>query len=305
MNKLRLTLLTFLNEGRPRARRRSWLMLRPGALVLIGMVCWTALAAEPPTDGAQPGTNATPDTPHQSLMMKAPKGAITGGIDPHGDSLLSIQNSLEQFANPAFVLRLFLSLTLAVGCAWLIASHPRNSRRAQSFSDLEERKALIILGVAGAIVAELGGIAPTLAFVIFGIGALLRFRTVLDNPKATGKAILVVVVGMASGMGSWMMAVFVTAFSWVLLYWLDSHHACQMTIRLNGNGGDPKLLQAQVQRMLATQRCRVQGCTVTKGGKRMEFLFQLPAGLDQEALETTFRDELSKSGEARVKLELL
>ena len=84
---------------------------------------------------------------------------------------------------------------------------------ADPLADLEERKALILLGVVGAVVAELSGTSQTLAFVIFGIGALLRFRTVLDNPKLTGKAIMVVVVGLACGMGSWAMAVFVTALA--------------------------------------------------------------------------------------------
>ena len=42
--------------------------------------------------------------------------------------------------------------------------------------------------MVGAVVAELSGTSQTLAFVIFGIGALLRFRTVLDNPKLTVKA---------------------------------------------------------------------------------------------------------------------
>ncbi len=44
----------------------------------------------------------------------------TGGVDPHGDSLLSIQNSFQQFEHPAFVLRLFLSLSLAAACACTI-----------------------------------------------------------------------------------------------------------------------------------------------------------------------------------------
>src|SRR5205807_5733181 len=87
---------------------------------------------------------------------------------------------------------------------------PRRSL-ANPLSDLEERKALILLGMVGAVVAELSGTSQTLAFVIFGIGALLRFRTLLDNPKLTGKAITVVVVGLACGMGSWAMAVFVAA----------------------------------------------------------------------------------------------
>src|SRR5262249_14941807 len=100
---------------------------------------------------------------------------------------------------------------LAVGCAWVIAWHPRRASLVDPLADLEERKALILLGVVGAVIAELTGASQTLAFVIFGIGALLRFRTVLDNPKLTGKAITVVVVGLACGMGSWAMGVFVTA----------------------------------------------------------------------------------------------
>src|ERR1700734_4039837 len=118
---------------------------------------------------------------------------IGGGIDPQGDSWLSIRNSLEQFLNPEFMLRLFLSLTLAVACAWVLAWDPRRSSSLDSPSDFEERKTLVLLGMVGAIVAELSGTSQTLAFVIFGIGALLRFRTALDNPKLNVKAVIVVV----------------------------------------------------------------------------------------------------------------
>ena len=41
-------------------------------------------------------------------------GATTGGTDPHGNSWLSIQHSIQQFAHPEFLLRLFLGFTLAV-----------------------------------------------------------------------------------------------------------------------------------------------------------------------------------------------
>jgi hypothetical protein len=159
------------------------------------------------------------------------KAGATGGIDPKGNSWVSIQQSIEQFAHPQFILRLFLSLSLAVACAWAIAWHPRRSSLMNPLSDFEERKALILLGMVGAVVAELSGTSSTLAFVIFGIGALLRFRTLLDNPKLTGKAITIVVVGLACGMGSWAMAVFVTAFTWLLVFWLDSHASCRVRIR--------------------------------------------------------------------------
>ena len=237
------------------------------------------------------------------LLMRAPK-PTTGGVDPHGDSWQSIKNSFQQFGHPEFVLRLFLSLSLAVACAWAIAWHPRSSKGVDPVAELEERKALLILGVVGAIVAEISGATPTLAFVIFGIGALLRFRTVLDNPKATGKAILVVVIGLACGMGSWTMAVFVTAFSWVLLYYLDSHLTCHLTIRAGGEG-DSKVLQDTVESLLLANRCRIQSCTFSKGKKRMQFLVHMPAGLNRAKLEAEIKAKLPRTGDSDITLELI
>ena len=200
--------------GRSSNRRLGRALRAIAVVAVIALVCVLSSAAF----GANPAEE----------MAKV--GA--GGIDPKGNSWLSIEKSLEQFAHPSFILRLFLSLTLAVGCAFAIAWHPRRASIRNPLADFEERKALILLGVVGAVVAELSGTSQTLAFVIFGIGALLRFRTVLDNPKLTGKAIMVVVVGLACGMGSWAMAVFVTAFSWSLMFWLDSHSSCRVRIRL-------------------------------------------------------------------------
>src|SRR5213083_3678693 len=185
------------------------------------------------------------------------KAGATGGIDPKGNSWVSIEKSVEQFGHPEFILRLFLSLTLAVGCAFAIAWHPRRASLRDPLSDFEERKALVLLGVVGAVVAELSGTSQTLAFVIFGIGALLRFRTLLDNPKLTGKAITVVVVGLACGMGSWAMAVFVTAFTWLLVFWLDSHASCRVRIRLDDNV-DPNPIFGMMQSLLVSHHCRLQ-----------------------------------------------
>lgn len=305
----------------------GWLfgrVLGVGAAVIL-LLCLTAFAADP-AETTSAATGSSADAPGNAVLTKETakdavlgetnrhaksvfeqaitKGATTGGVDPHGDSGQSIKNSVQQFARPLFMVRLLLSLALAVGCAWVIAWHPRSSKRRDPLAELEERKAFIILGVVGAIVAELSATSPTLAFVIFGIGALLRFRTVLDNPKATGKAILVVVIGLACGMGSWTMAVFVTAFCWGLLFWLDSHLSCAMSIRFNVTG-DPKPLQSAVESLLVSHRCRLRGCTLSKGKKRLEFHFQMPAGLDREALEAEVRAKLPKTSDARVNIDVI
>src|SRR5213080_817543 len=232
------------------------------------------------------------------------KAGSTGGIDPKGNSWVSIQQSVEQFGHPEFILRLFLSLSLAVGCAYAIAWHPRRASLADPLADLEERKALILLGVVGAVVAELSGTSQTLAFVIFGIGALLRFRTLLDNPKLTGKAIMVVVVGLACGMGSWAMAVFVTGFSWLLMFWLDSHSSCEVRIRLDETE-DPKPVFDAVQSLLLSHRCKLQSSSLYEDKGRMVFLLYLPNGVDPTRLEHEVRSKLRKNNVSKITVDLV
>jgi hypothetical protein len=232
------------------------------------------------------------------------KAGAAGGIDPKGNSWTSIQQSIEQFGHPEFILRLFLSLSLAVGCAWAIAWHPRRSSLMNPLSDFEERKALILLGMVGAVVAELSGTSQTLAFVIFGIGALLRFRTLLDNPKLTGKAITIVVVGLACGMGSWAMAVFVTAFTWLLVFWLDSHASCRVRIRLDDNV-DPKPIFGLVQSLLVSHKCRLQSSALYEDKGQMVFLLYIPAGVDPRNLEAEVRSKLRKSDVSKIDVDVV
>jgi hypothetical protein len=232
------------------------------------------------------------------------KAGATGGIDPKGNSWLSIEKSVEQFAHPSFILRLFLSLTLAVGCAFAIAWHPRRASLRDPLRDFEERKALILLGVVGAVVAELSGTSQTLAFVIFGIGALLRFRTLLDNPKLTGKAIMVVVVGLACGMGSWAMAVFVTAFSWLLMFWLDSHSSCEVRIRVDDTQ-DPKPVFDAVQSLLLSHKCKLQSSSLYEDKGRMVFLLYLPIGVDPTHLEHEVRSKLRKNQVSKIAVDVV
>ena len=268
-------------------RHLGWALRVIAAVAVIGLVSLLSSAAL----GANPAEEMA-------------KSGATGGIDPKGNSWVSIQQSVEQFGHPEFILRLFLSLSLAVGCAYAIAWHPRRASLADPLADLEERKALILLGVVGAVVAELSGTSQTLAFVIFGIGALLRFRTLLDNPKLTGKAIMVVVVGLACGMGSWAMAVFVTAFAWVLVYWLDSHSSCRIRIRLD-DGEDPKPVFGTVQSLLVSHKCRLQSSALYEDKGQMVFLLYIPSGVDPMQLEAEVRSSLKKHNVSKITVDVV
>ena len=282
MNRSNAILIGYFSSRRLRRALRAI-----AAVVIIALVCVLSSAAF----GANPAEE----------MAKAGAG---GGIDPKGDSWLSIEKSLEQFGHPSFILRLFLSLTLAVGCAFAIAWHPRRASLRDPLADFEERKALILLGVVGAVVAELSGTSQTLAFVIFGIGALLRFRTLLDNPKLTGKAIMVVVVGLACGMGSWAMAVFVTGFCWLLMFWLDSHSSCEVRIRLDQTE-DPRPVFDAVQSLLISHKCKLQSSSLYEDKGRMVFLLYLPNGVDPTNLEHEVRAKLRKNQVSKITVDVI
>jgi hypothetical protein len=274
--------LSFSNNRR--VRRALPIMAAVAVVMLVTVLSSTAFGANPAAEMAKAGA--------------------TGGIDPKGNSWESIQHSIEQFGHPDFILRLFLSLALAVGCAWVIAWHPRRASLHDPLADLEERKALILLGVVGAVVAELSGTSQTLAFVIFGIGALLRFRTILENPKLTGKAIMIVVVGLACGMGSWAMAVFVTAFSWLLVFWLDSHSSCRVRIRLD-DGEDPKPVFGTVQSLLVSHKCRLQSSSLYEDKGQMVFLLYIPSGIDPRQLEAEVRSSLKKHNVSKINVDVV
>lgn len=234
----------------------------------------------------------------------AEKVALGPAVPAEEASWQVMIDSFSQFAHAGYLVRLLLSLSLAVACSWIVALHPRRATRLNPLGDLEERKALIVLGVVGAVIAELSGTSQTLAFVIFGIGALLRFRTVLDNPKITGKAIMVVVIGLACGMGQWAMAVFVTAFSWTLIYWLDSHMSCRIKIRVGGRT-DVHAAYGQVQEVLTARRVRAQSSAVYESKRQMVFLTHMPSHLDPEDLEAEIRAKVTGGQEARIEVRVM
>ncbi len=203
----------------------------------------------------------------------------------------AISNSLNQFLHWQMLLRILLGFGLAVGCGWFIAWQPRRATNSDASADLEETKTLILLAMVGAAVAEISKLDQNMAFVIFGIGALVRFRTVMDNPKVTGKAIMVVVVGLACGMNQWAMAAFVTLLTRALIFWLDSHVSVKFKIRVTGKH-DVRLVYSDVQDFLRLHRCQMKGSSLYENKRSMLFIARVPSNLDLPNLESSLRNKL-------------
>jgi hypothetical protein len=212
------------------------------------------------------------------------------------DHLQTIQHSFRQFLHWQYLLKLFLGFALAVIYASLLSWSPRGSVKADPAEGIEEGKTLVVLGMLGAVVAEVTKLSPTMAFVIFGIGSLVRFRTALDDPKLTGKAIMVVVIGLACGMDQWALGGFVTLAAWVLIYWLESHVSVRLKISVSGKQ-DVRAVYDKVQEFLQNNRCRVKAANLHEVRRSMMFVAQIPAGLNASEVESILHAKLGAADE--------
>ena len=103
-----------------------------------------------------------------------------------------------------------------------IVHHPVRRRLARSVASLQLPRLFLLyalIGMAvGFLVVQHGYI---IGFVVFGIGALLRFRSNLDNPEDTVEMILVTVLGLCVGLDLPIMAILIGVVAWMVI-WLSA-----------------------------------------------------------------------------------
>lgn len=134
------------------------------------------------------------------------------------------------FVDVDLYIRFAAILVAATASSTLLAFHPVYRRRNVSMADLDLRKTLIIYGIVGALIAVICTVSPSMAFVIFGIGGLMRFRTDVGASKDTGQTIVATLIGLCWGLGLELVAVLATAFFWVLISVLDRSPAGELTV---------------------------------------------------------------------------
>lgn len=163
-----------------------------------------------------------PDALEELLEME-------GSPDDLAEPWRDFVDGWKAFANWPFVLQGLVGILVAAILAAVIAYHPRFGR---DDADAWERpKTIMIYAVVGALVAKIVLINPPMAFVIFGIGGLMRFRTLMGSAKDTGVAILAVVIGLACGLNMFSAAVFGTAVGWGLVWVLESRRPLRLQVR--------------------------------------------------------------------------
>lgn len=208
------------------------------------------------------------------------------------DGLAILKEGWTNFANGWLLLDMLIVLLLALALGAVIGYHPSARRRVSNLDQFEQPKTFLMYAMVAAVVALIVKTQPAMAFVIFGIGGLLRFRTMVGEAKDTGRVILVTVVGLSCGLKIFIVAIPATVLGWLVIYFLEQQTAG--VIRISGVGEEALHDATKAYRTAIEKAGFAIIGEQTKFIKR-EFLFVVsaPPTLGRGTLETDF-DELPK-----------
>jgi hypothetical protein len=144
-------------------------------------------------------------------------------------------------------------LPIAAGLACVLAFRPR--RKGTPERQMPVIQTQIILAVVGAVVMLVVGSSLARAFGIVGAAGLVRYRAKIDDPKDAGVMLSTLAVGLAAGVGVWLLAGFATVFILALLWVVESFEpkATQL-FTLKVKAKDPAAIKPKLDALLARYR---------------------------------------------------
>lgn len=109
----------------------------------------------------------------------------------------------------------------------------------------------VILAVVGALVMLVIGESLARAFGIVGAAGLIRYRARIDDPKDAGVMLSTLGLGLAAGVGLYLLAAFGTLFLLVVLWLIESHTPKEpVRYRLKVSTAAPTKAQSKVETIL-------------------------------------------------------
>ena len=199
------------------------------------------------------------------------------------------------FTNSGFLINALLNLVLAAILGAIIAYHPRHSLTADTLEEIEATQIYILYAVIGAfagiLVVQYGMVV---GFVLFGIGGLIRFRTVLRSASLTGRLIFVTLIGLSAGLDMPHVAVLVTAFGFMLIFLLDARFTFRILIR----GVAPETIReaaAAYRYVMLEEDCRILSEKKRPDRGRITFIIRSKNAALGKQLEEKFDTAVDES----------
>src|SRR5256885_4229693 len=130
----------------------------------------------------------------------------------HGDVLSDTPDAAVQLAQLRHAL---VRLPIAAGLACILALRPR--RRGTPPRHPAVIQTQIILAIVGAVVMLVVGSSLARAVGIVGAAGLVRYRAKIEDPKDAGVMLSTLAVGLAAGVGVWLLGTVATRVNLALL----------------------------------------------------------------------------------------
>jgi hypothetical protein len=161
-------------------------------------------------------------------------------------------------------------LPIAAGRASVLAFRPR--RKGTPERQMPVIQTQIILAVVGAVVMLVVGSSLARAFGIVGAAGLVRYRAKIEDPKDAGVMLSTLAVGLAAGVGVWLLASFATVFILALLWVVESFEpkATQLFM-LKVKAKDPAALKPKLDALLARYHFEVE----LRGSSKEELQYEV------------------------------
>jgi uncharacterized membrane protein YhiD involved in acid resistance len=177
---------------------------------------------------------------------------------------------------------ILLRLAIAAVLGALVAYRPwRRFVSRISPPTIETAQAQTLIAVAGALMVAVIGDSMARAFGLVGLGAFIRFRSGIKDPRDAAVMFIMIGVGMACGLGLIVMALVATCFGIVVLLLFDATgKARPRRVKLSVEVDDAKAALPQLR--AAFPAARVIGAPNT-APERGKVVFELTASEDVDA----------------------
>jgi uncharacterized membrane protein YhiD involved in acid resistance len=167
-------------------------------------------------------------------------------------------------------------LPLAAGLASILALRPR--RRGTPPRQPPVVQTQIILAIVGAVVMIIVGTSLARAFGIVGAAGLVRYRAKIADPKDAGVMLSTLAIGLASGVGIWMLAVFSTVFVMAVLWIIESFENAKAAFDLKVEAKDPAALRPKIEDLLSRSRLEFSMRTISNE----EVIYEVQMPIDRK-----------------------
>jgi uncharacterized membrane protein YhiD involved in acid resistance len=159
----------------------------------------------------------------------------------------------DEVLHPEALLRPMLALVVAAALGGVLAFRPRRPGGPPRTAHVVQTQ--IMLSIVGSLVMLIVGASLARAFGIAGAASLVRYRAKIDDPKDASVMLACLAIGLATGVGLFLMAAVGTAFIVAVLWTLEWREPWpKKPFELKVSAKDPSALKAGVEGLLKQHR---------------------------------------------------